>query len=139
MLLKPAIRARLLGDASIAALVGTRVYSRWVGKDRAKPLIVISCPMRRRIDALDGPGDTWHARIAVDVFDTNGDRADRLARLVEARLSGWSQPTGSPAISSCRLSEDDPETESLIEPEDGSAEAVMVSTQTYEIWFTNET
>lgn len=139
MLIKAAIREWLAGDAVLEAGLGQRIYSRFAGQAREYPICVIRMPRRILHSGMDGPGDTSHAVVRLELFDVDGDRLDALARRVEARMVQLVRHAGTPAFSRVLPSEDEGEVEDFLDPVDDSDEVVHATIQTYDVWFTNET
>lgn len=96
-----ALRAHLLADASIAALVGARVFPNALPQDTDMPAIVLTKVSGWRYAQLRGPASLARPRVQVDSWDTTQDGAVALGALCRQRLEGyagtWSDG-GSPAI-----------------------------------------
>lgn len=90
------VRARLLGDPSIAALVGTRVYPlRMPAKPatdssgRILPVIVLTKVSGTRATPLNASASLARPRIQVDCWAPTNDQATALGNLCRARLESY--------------------------------------------------
>lgn len=97
--LRPALRAFLLADASIVAMVGARVHPVRLPQGQKEPSVVY-----HRISALGdhnmaGPSGLSQVRMQVDCWAASSDTAAELSDLVKARLDGFRGPMpGSPPV-----------------------------------------
>ncbi len=90
-----AVRAALLADATVAALVGTRIGPMKLPQKPTLPAIVyqrISTPGDP--PALDGAKAAPKIRIQLSLWAESFDGARQLAAAVEERLDGYSGPNG---------------------------------------------
>jgi hypothetical protein len=86
--MREALRAHLLADAGLAALVGTRVSWPWRQRGDALPSVTL-----RRIDAvrdytMGGPSGLVRSRVQVDCWAATYDSATVVSRAAVAALSG---------------------------------------------------
>lgn len=63
-----AFRARLTGNAQLAALVGAAIYAGRAPEGMAPPFLVHRRASAQRIHALDGPTDMLRGRFQVDCY-----------------------------------------------------------------------
>jgi hypothetical protein len=98
-----ALRAHLLADTSIAALVGARIYPRKLPATVTMPSIVLTKISEVRYGSLRGPASLARPRVQVDSWATTQDGAVALGTLCRQRLEGYSgtwTDAGSPAVPS---------------------------------------
>lgn len=83
------LRQLLLGDATIAGLVGARVH--WQRRPQGMPLpaIVLTAVSRTDEPTLDGPTSPVDRRVQVDAYATTYADAKTLERAVISRLHGF--------------------------------------------------
>lgn len=87
--IRPALRAFLLADAGIAAVVGARVYPIKIPQG-----VNLACIVYTRIS---GRGDYHHGgpsglampRFQIDAWAPTGDAATALANLIKDRINGY--------------------------------------------------
>lgn len=85
-----ALRARLLGDSAIAAIISTRIYPGKMPQGVVDTSIVYN-----RVSGLGdvhsgGPSGLARPRFQVDCWSASADTAAALAQLVKDRLDGFS-------------------------------------------------
>lgn len=92
--MEEALRTFLLAGTDLAALVGTRVH--WVRSPQAaaSPRIVLYRISGLRDMHMQGPSGLVASRVQVDCIGSSYSSAKTLARIVEARLSGYSGTAG---------------------------------------------
>lgn len=87
--IRPGLRAYLLGDNAIAALVGTRIHPVKLPQGQTQPSIVYS-----RISAIgehhmQGSSGLARPRIQIDCWAQSADIATALGNLVKERIDGF--------------------------------------------------
>lgn len=96
--LRPALRAFLLADDAIAAIVATRVYPIKIPQGVKATSIVYSRISEQTDHHMAGPSGLVQDRIQVAVWATSGDAASALALLVKARLDGFRGQMGAGSV-----------------------------------------
>lgn len=86
------VRARLLGDAAIVALVVARVYPQRLPAKVTLPSIVLTRVSGIRAGHLRGVASLARPRVQVDCWAPNSDQAGALGALVRQRLESASFP-----------------------------------------------
>jgi hypothetical protein len=84
-----ALRAHLLGDTAIAALVAARVYPLRLPQKPVLPAIVLTQISSHRSKHLRGAEALARARYQVDAWAATFDAADALGTLCRRRLNGY--------------------------------------------------
>jgi hypothetical protein len=84
-----ALRAHLLGDAAIAALVVARIYPLRLPQKTVLPAIVLTRISTVRYGHLRGNEALARPRYQVDAWATTHDAATELGGLVRQRLNGY--------------------------------------------------
>lgn len=85
--MEEALRAQLLGDASVAAIVDARVH--WIDlPDRELPAVRLLVVGGSEGATLTGSNGLFEGRVQVDCFAGNAGQAIRLGRAVENSLQG---------------------------------------------------
>lgn len=86
--MKEALRAFLLADSGVAALVDTRIT--WAARPRsdALPSIALHLISGPREYSMGGPSGLVHSRVQVDCWATLNASATAVARAVRAAISG---------------------------------------------------
>ena len=114
MSLETAMRAYVLADATVAAAVGTRMYSRKPPQTPVVPYIVYQRIDTRRQHDMDGPDGLPRPRVQIACWAANVTSATDLAAAVRKRLDGYRGAWGDVVIGSClcvgESDTDDPET-----------------------------
>jgi len=114
MSLETAMRAYVLADATVAAAVGTRMYSRKPPQTPGVPYIVYQRIDTRRLHDMDGPDGLPRPRVQIACWAANSTGAADLADAVRERLDGYRGAWGDVTIGSClcvgESDTDDPET-----------------------------
>lgn len=87
-------RAVVLGDATIAALVGTRMYPSLLPQNPTLPALTYQQVSGVREVILDGPVDLVPFRIQVDCYAWTTLERDALAKAVRLKLHGFSGDVG---------------------------------------------
>lgn len=90
--IRPALRAFLLADASIAAVVGTRVYPLRMPQGERGASLVYSRVSGLGDHHMEGASGLTRPRFQIDAWATSADAATELADLVKARLDGYRGP-----------------------------------------------
>ncbi len=83
------LRAHLLADASIAALVAARIYPLRLPQAATFPAIVITRISELRYDTLNATGTLARPRYQVDSWARTHDGATALGALCRRRLDGF--------------------------------------------------
>jgi hypothetical protein len=89
VILGVALRAHLLDDGAIAALVGTRVYPLRLPEKLVLPAIVLTRISEVRYGHLRGNEALARPRYQVDCWASTHDGATALGTLVRQRLNGY--------------------------------------------------
>ena len=114
MSLETAMRAYVLADAAIAAVVGQRMYPRGLPQGPTLPALVYLRVDTRREHDMDGPDGLPRPRVQVTAWAANVQAATELAALVRVRLDGYRGAWGDVTVGSClcvgERDLDDPET-----------------------------
>lgn len=95
--LRPALRAFLLADAAIAAVIGTRMYPGKLPQGMVLASIVYTLASDPGDYHHEGPSGLAHPRYQVDAWAPTLDAATSLANLIKSRLDGYSGAMGSGA------------------------------------------
>lgn len=93
--IRPALRAFLLADASIAAVVGTRIYPIKIPQGVAAASLVYTKVSARPDHHMSGASGLARPRLQLDAWAPTADAALWLADLVRERLDGYSGTMGS--------------------------------------------
>lgn len=93
--IRPALRAFLLADAGIAAVVGTRVYPIKIPQGVNAASIVYTRVSGRGDYHMAGPSGLAMPRFQIDAWAPTGDAATALAALIKARIDGFRGVMGS--------------------------------------------
>lgn len=89
MTIGTALRAHLLADAGIAALVAARIYPLRLPQKAVMPAIVLTRVSGLRFGHLRGAGSLARPRFQVDAWATTHDGATTLGSLCRVRLDGF--------------------------------------------------
>lgn len=94
--IRQGLRAYLLGDSGIAALVGVRVYPVILKQGVTDPSIVYSRISGIGDHHMQGASGLARPRIQIDCYSLSADTATTLANLVKERIDGFrgSMPWG---------------------------------------------
>ncbi len=103
-MIESAIRTRLLADATVAALVGTRVYTGKMPQDATFPLITLTKVDKVSGLTLDGTVGPNQVRVQIDCWDSGVDGVRALADAVNGNDS---QSSGGPLHGFAGMSADD--------------------------------
>jgi hypothetical protein len=103
MTISEALRAFLLAQPSIAALVGTRIYPQVLPQKPAYPAITYAQVSGIRVRGLDGPTGRARPRIAVNSWGASHREMDAVASAVRAALDGYAGPMGDLVVDSAVL------------------------------------
>ena len=87
--IRSALRAHLLDDAAIAAVVGARVYPLKMPQGQTGTSIVYSRISNSGDHHMEGPSGLSSPRMQIDCWSTNPDTAASLADLVKERIDGF--------------------------------------------------
>lgn len=83
------LRAYLLADAAIAAIVGTRIHPVKLPQGQTQPSIVYSRVSGLGDNHMHGPSGLSRPRIQIDCWAQSVDTAASLANLVKERIDGF--------------------------------------------------
>ena len=115
-----AMRARLVSDATITGLVGTRVYPGKAPQDVTLPYVVYSRVSTTRTPTLNGPTNVPETRIQLDVIANSQASAEQVATALRNRLDGFTGVSASVTVLS-----------SVVEDEQDLSEAIDGSDSLY--------
>lgn len=101
MSLEEGIRAHLLADTGVAALVGTRVFHEDLGQNTTYPAVAFARTATERVMTLAGPSGLAQVRVAVDCWADTSAGVKALAAAVLAALHGVTGDLGGTTIQSC--------------------------------------
>lgn len=87
--IRPALRAFLLADAGIAAVVATRVYPIKIPQGVNAASIVYTRVSGQGIYHMGGPSGLAMPRYQVDAWAPKADDATTLANLIKGRIDGF--------------------------------------------------
>lgn len=132
--IEQAIVAKLLADATLAALVGTRVYPGLAPQGAAAPYLVYQQADRQKVHTLGGVVSLNNYRMRFDAFGSSYANAKATAAALASALDGFSGLVGSGAIkvqgAFLESEEDD-----LDEPVHGGETGVYSVGADVSIWF----
>jgi len=83
------LRAYLLDDAAIAAIVGTRIYPIVLPQGQVQTSIVYTRVSGIGDNHMEGPSGLSRPRFQVDCWSQSIDTASQLANLVKERIDGF--------------------------------------------------
>jgi hypothetical protein len=92
--IRPALRAFLLADAAIAAIVAARVYPVVLPQGERGPSIVYTRVSGAGDHHMQGASGLARVRMQIDVWASTPDLAAPLANLVKERIDGYRGPMG---------------------------------------------
>lgn len=92
--IRPALRAFLLADAAIAALVSTRIYPIRIPAGIKAASIVYARVSGAGDYSMEGPSGLAQHRLQLDSWALSSDAAVTLANLVKVRVDGYSGVMG---------------------------------------------
>lgn len=126
-----ALRAFILADTAIAALVGTRMYPIQLPQNPTLPAIRFFRASGTRPQSTTGPLGQSNPRFQIDSYAISFEAANNLSELIRKRLDGYRGPAGS---------EDDFIQGAFFETERDFWEAeplpgMYVASRDYMIWF----
>lgn len=104
MTVEQAVLSHLEADASVAALVGTRLYLLTLPQKPTLPAVLVSLVDDMSGHHLRGPAGTTPARVQVEAVAAAGSGVDPnavangLAEVIDAALDGVKFSVGSPAL-----------------------------------------
>jgi hypothetical protein len=85
----PGLRAYVLADAAIAAIVGARMYATQMPQGETKASIVFTLVSDIGDHHMLGPSGLARPRYQIDAWSTNLDEAKALGNLIKARIDGY--------------------------------------------------
>lgn len=83
------IRNRLVTDAGVSALVGSKVYPVLAPAEASLPFVTWRRIAVQRSQSLSGPSGTPFVTLSVDVFAVTYEAARELADAIRIALDGW--------------------------------------------------
>jgi len=133
--IRPALRAFLLADPQISAMVGgVRVHHLTLPQGQREPSIVYQRITGLGDHHMQGPSGLTRPRFQIDAYAQTPDDATRLADLVKGRIDGYrgpmTAPTSPPEVVTVQGAFFETERESY----DGDVEMYRVS-RDYLIWW----
>lgn len=97
------LRAELAADATVAALVGARIYPEFMPENVTYPAITYRRVSTVRFNKMSGPDDLTQVRIQVDCWDDSYADVQTLAAAVINALDGVKTTLGAQVVSHCYL------------------------------------
>lgn len=95
--IRPALRAFLLADPQISAMVGgQRIFPLRLPQGIREPSIVYRRITEVGDHHMKGPSGLTGPRMQIDCWAPDPDQAEQLANLVKARLDGYRGPMAAP-------------------------------------------
>ena len=88
--LPEALRAFILADATVAALIGTRMYALILPQNPTMPALTYTIFGAGGILSHDGPSGLENPTVQIDAWGTTYSDAFELAEAVRVRLNGYS-------------------------------------------------
>lgn len=136
MSIETAVRNRMLEDATIAALVGTRVSPEWRREGTALPAIVYSVDSRAPVRILTGTTALAEFAVSVNCIATTMSGARTLAAAVSSQLNDNTTAYSLNDGTLIRWSATDGEDVERMDDQEGTDDGPRVVRQTYRIWAT---
>jgi len=115
-----ALRARLIGDATLTGLIGTRIYPGKAPQDPTLPYVVYHRISTTRTPTLNGPTLVPETRIQLDIIATSQASAELVATAIRNRIDGYTGTSASVSVLS-----------SVVEDEQDMSEAIDGSDSIY--------
>lgn len=103
MTIEAGIYAHLIGNAGVAALVGTRIYPLLVPQDAELPALAYQRISGPRDHAHDGPSGLALARMQLICVAASYDGAKALSEAVRAAMDGHKGSMGTVTVDACLL------------------------------------
>jgi hypothetical protein len=97
-MIESALRTRILGDAGISALIGTRIFPLILPQATSFPALTYQRISGERMHSHDGPSGLAGPRIQIDTWATSYIGAKQLADLIRQRIDGFKGTVGSDEI-----------------------------------------
>jgi hypothetical protein len=114
MTLETELRAYTLADATVAGLVGTRMYPQKLPQNPTLPALVYQRIDTRREHAHDGPDQLPRPRMQIAAWASSSATAWDVVNAVRERLDGYRGAMGAIDVQSClcvgERDQDDPDT-----------------------------
>ena len=126
------LRSAILANTTASGLVGTRVYPQTAPTSATLPFVTYTKISGGPLNAIEAPTTTYEARFQVDVYASTYGGTKTLAAAVEDALSGYSDATSTPCITSVHL---DNEQDSIEPLEGGAEEGTHRIVQDYIVWY----
>ena len=96
--IRPALRSLLLGDAAVAALVGTNVFPIRMPQGTKVASLVYTRISGDTDYKMEGPTGYARSRMQVDAWAPTADAATTLANKAKDCLSGFTGAVGNPSV-----------------------------------------
>ena len=112
-----ALRARLIGDATLTGLIGTRIYPGKAPQDPTLPYVVYHRISPTRTPTLNGPTLVPETRIQLDIIATSQASAELVATAIRNRIDGYTGTSASVSVLSSVV-EDEMDMDETIEGSD---------------------
>ncbi|NBS67650.1 DUF3168 domain-containing protein [bacterium] len=112
-----AMRARLIGDATLTGLIGTRIYPGKAPQDPTLPYVVYHRISTTRTPTLNGPTLVPETRIQLDIIATSQASAELVATAIRNRIDGYTGTSASVSVLSSVV-EDEMDMDETIEGSD---------------------
>lgn len=87
--IRTALRGFLLADATVASIVGTRIYPRVLPQGVRDPAVVYNRVSMLGDHHMQGASGLVEVRMQLDAWAETGDEAYELASAVKGRLDGY--------------------------------------------------
>lgn len=97
------LRALLIADPAVSALVGDRVHALQLPRGGALPALKYQRISGERVRGLSGPHGQAHPRMQIDAYADSHAAAEAVADAVEAALDGYAGPAGAGRIDAASL------------------------------------
>lgn len=112
-----AMRARLIGDATLTGLIGARIYPGKAPQDPTLPYVVYHRISTTRTPTLNGPTLVPETRIQMDIIATSQASAELVATAIRNRIDGYTGTSASVSVLSSVV-EDEMDMDETIEGSD---------------------
>jgi hypothetical protein len=107
MNISKAIRAILLADSSVAALIGVNIFPRVVPDDASVPAIAYFRESHERVRSLSGERSTADANYDVECWGTTYDEAEALGDAAHAALADYAGTISGVTFQHIRIIDED--------------------------------
>lgn len=130
--IEASFRAVLTGTTAVSDIISTRVYPWHAPTNATLPYVIYGNTGGGTVNRLAAATSTFHVTFQVDILDDSYADVKTLADAVRTALNGWTDTDGTPAVSSCLLTDENDEFDP---PEDDSEQGVYRVIQEYSIWY----